>query len=117
MAFLTRSIGVAAALAASALALSACSGTSTSDTTSGSTAAASADDFGDLTVQLSWIKNEEFSGEYIADTEGYYDEAGFDAVSLVPGPSSGATELISGTADVAISDAVKGTAIRVKMIG
>ena len=106
MAFLTRSIGVAAALAASALALSACSGTSTSDTTSGSTAAASADDFGDLTVQLSWIKNEEFSGEYIADTEGYYDEAGFETVSLVPGPSSGATELISGTADVAISDAV-----------
>jgi ABC-type nitrate/sulfonate/bicarbonate transport system substrate-binding protein len=92
----------AATLATSALVFSACSGTTTSE----STGSAAATDHGDLTIQLSWIKNEEFSGEYFADTEGYYTDAGFDSVTLVPGPSSGATELISGTADVAISDTV-----------
>ena len=62
--------------------------------------------FGDLTVQLSWIKNEEFAGEFFADSEGFYTDAGFDSVTLVPGPSTGAAELISGSADVALSDAV-----------
>ena len=38
--------------------------------------------------------------------EGYYTDAGFDSVTLVPGPSTGAAELISGSADVALSDAV-----------
>ena len=56
--------------------------------------------------RLSWIKNEEFSGEFFADSEGYYTDAGFDSVTLVPGPSTGAAELISGSADVALSDAV-----------
>ncbi|GAA4770325.1 ABC transporter substrate-binding protein [Microbacterium gilvum] len=68
--------------------------------------------FGDLTLQLSWILNEEFAGEYIADSEGYYADAGFDSVTLVPGPSTGVAELLSGTADVAFSDSVAvGTAI------
>lgn len=62
--------------------------------------------FGELTLQLSWVKNEEFAGEFFADSEGYYADAGFDAVTLVPGPSTGAAELISGSADVALSDAV-----------
>ena len=35
-----------------------------------------AKDLGELTFQLSWIKNVEFAGEYIADTNGYYKDAG-----------------------------------------
>jgi ABC-type nitrate/sulfonate/bicarbonate transport system substrate-binding protein len=62
--------------------------------------------FGDLSVQLSWIKNEEFAGEFFADSEGYYTDAGFDSVTLTAGPSSGSAELLSGTADVALSDAI-----------
>jgi ABC-type nitrate/sulfonate/bicarbonate transport system substrate-binding protein len=65
-----------------------------------------AEGFGDITVQLSWIKNEEFAGEFFAESKGYYADAGFDSVTLVPGPSTGAAELISGSADVAMSDAV-----------
>jgi len=92
-----------AGISIAALALTGCA-------TSADSAPVSSDDaeagFGDLTVQLSWIKNEEFSGEFFADSEGYYTDAGFDSVTLVPGPSTGAAELISGSADVALSDAV-----------
>lgn len=92
-----------AVLAASAaLTLAACA---SSDAESAESDAEGAD-LGEFSVQLSWIKNEEFSGEFFADSKGYYDEAGFSAVNLVPGPSTGAAELASGTADVALSDAV-----------
>lgn len=105
-----RAVAVAAAAAAT-LALAACSSDSESPATSSSPAAAGASApaeaaFGELTVQLSWIKNEEFAGEFFADSNGYYKEAGFDAVTLVPGPSTGVAELLSGTVDVALSDAV-----------
>ncbi len=93
-----------AGFAIAALALAGCaSGTETPAAESSGDAAAG---FGDLTVQLSWIKNEEFAGEFFADSEGFYTDAGFDSVTLVPGPSTGAAELISGSADVALSDAV-----------
>ncbi|GAA4776503.1 ABC transporter substrate-binding protein [Microbacterium gilvum] len=87
------------ALALSALALSGCSASEPA-------AEAEDADFGELSVQLSWIKNEEFAGEYFADSEGYYEEAGFSSVNLVPGPSTGVAELAGGTVDVAINDAV-----------
>ncbi|KAA9134565.1 ABC transporter substrate-binding protein [Microbacterium caowuchunii] len=122
--FSTRRARVATSLAAltlSALALSACAGGSADEAT------AAADDesasHGDITLQLSWIKNEEFAGEYFADSEGYYTEAGFDSVTLVPGPSGGIPEIMSGTADISISDAVQaGAAIAnegapIKIIG
>ena len=38
-----------------------------------------------LTFQLSWIKNVEFAGEYIADTKGYYKKQGFSSVNLMSG--------------------------------
>ncbi|MBZ4487307.1 ABC transporter substrate-binding protein [Microbacterium sp. cx-55] len=106
--FSTRRARVAASLAAiavSALALSACAGGggSTESASSGSGESAG---FGDITLQLSWIKNEEFAGEYFADSKGYYTEAGFDSVNLVPGPSGGVAELLSGSADIALSDSV-----------
>ncbi len=94
-------IRFAAVLAAGAIALTACSGTASSAESS-----ASDEGHGELDVQLSWILNEEWSGELIAEDEGYYADAGFSAVNLIPGPSSGVAELLSGTADVAFSDAL-----------
>ncbi len=111
----------AAGIALSALALTACSSSSSTPETSAS--AEGAADFGDLTLQLSWILNEEFAGEYVADSDGLYTAAGFSDVTLVPGPSTGIAELVSGSADIALSDAVSvGSAVAgegapVKIIG
>ena len=80
----------------------------------GATPAAEGDDkgFGDIDVQLSWVKNEEFAGEFFADSKGYYKDAGFDSVNLTAGPSTGSSELLSGSTDVALSDAISiGTVI------
>lgn len=59
-----------------------------------------------LTIQLSWIKNSEFSGEYFADTRGYYNEEGFSSVSLVDGPTNTQDVVLSGAALVGLADAV-----------
>jgi ABC-type nitrate/sulfonate/bicarbonate transport system substrate-binding protein len=47
--------------------------------------AAGAKSVGTLDYQLSWIKNVEFAGQYIADTNGYYKAAGFSSVNLMAG--------------------------------
>ncbi|PJJ77042.1 ABC-type nitrate/sulfonate/bicarbonate transport system substrate-binding protein [Sediminihabitans luteus] len=109
----------AAVAATLALSLAACS----SDDAPADGASDEAADYGDISVQLSWIKNAEFIGEYMADTNGYYADAGFGTVNLVAGPSTGVAELVSGQALVALSDAVSvGTAVAnedapVKIIG
>ncbi|APE37469.1 ABC transporter substrate-binding protein [Nocardia mangyaensis] len=41
--------------------------------------------YGKVAVQLSWIKNIEFAGEYFADSRGYFRDAGFGAVDLIAG--------------------------------
>ena len=90
-----------------ALTLAGCSGGDDSgSSSSGSSGGGSGEgaDYGDITVQLSWIKNEEFAGEYFADSEGFYEDAGFSGVTLTPGPSTGTAELLSGSADIALSD-------------
>jgi ABC-type nitrate/sulfonate/bicarbonate transport system substrate-binding protein len=94
-----------------ALTLAGCAG-GDDGTAGGGSGGSDAADYGDITVQLSWIKNEEFAGEYFADSEGFYDEAGFSGVTLTPGPSTGTAELLSGSADIALSDSVSiGTVI------
>jgi ABC-type nitrate/sulfonate/bicarbonate transport system substrate-binding protein len=93
----------AALIAVSAISLTACTATADESTGGASTDAAS---FGDIDVQLSWILNEEWSGEMIAEDSGYYTDAGFGSVRLVAGPSSGISELISGSADVSLTDAL-----------
>ncbi len=89
----------AAALAASVglLGLAACGG--------GDSEAAGADGHGEISVQYSWIKNEEFAGEFYAYEKGYYDEAGFSEVNGISGPDTGVAKLLSGTVQVALSDA------------
>ncbi len=97
-----RSGAVLALAAAAVLALSACSSGSTPAASDGPAAAGS---LGDINFQYSWIKNEEFAGEFYAYEKGYYDEAGFGTVTGVAGPDNGVAKLLSGTVQVAVSDA------------
>jgi ABC-type nitrate/sulfonate/bicarbonate transport system substrate-binding protein len=99
--------GIAAA-AALTLVLSSCAGDA------GSAASGSGEDasFGDASIQLSWIKNAEFMGEFVADEAGYFTEAGFDSVDLIPGPASAEAGVISGNVDLGIGNAIStGTVI------
>jgi ABC-type nitrate/sulfonate/bicarbonate transport system substrate-binding protein len=47
---------------------------------------------GTAAVQFSWIKNVEFAGSYLAETNGYYTKVGFDKVDLLSGGPNVATE-------------------------
>ncbi|WP_292831576.1 ABC transporter substrate-binding protein [Microbacterium sp.] len=89
--------------AVAALALSACSSGASTPASSASGEAAA--DFGEVSIQYSWIKNEEFAGEYYAEDNGYYEEAGFSGVTGVAGPDTGVAKLLSGTVQFALSDA------------
>ena len=95
-----RATAALALAATAALALTACS-PSASETSPGSASA----DYGEISVQYSWIKNEEFAGEYYAYDNGYYDEAGFSEVQGVAGPDTGVAKLLSGSVQFALSDA------------
>ncbi|MEI5672756.1 MULTISPECIES: ABC transporter substrate-binding protein [unclassified Nocardioides] len=86
------------------LALAGCGSDDSSSTDAGGDGGGDAS-YGEIDVQYSWIKNEEFSGEFYAYENGYYDEAGFDAVNGISGPDTGVAKLLSGTVDVAINDA------------
>lgn len=82
-------------IAAVAPVLAACGG--------GGSSSASEGGFGTVNLRLSWIKNVEFAGSYIADSKGYYTAAGF----------SGPANFIAGgpTATPIESDVVQGTAL------
>ncbi|MCW2497346.1 ABC transporter substrate-binding protein [Jatrophihabitans sp.] len=69
--------------------------TPTSSSPAGSSSAAGTvapGTYGDIAVQLSWIKNIEFAGEFFADSKGYYTAAGFKSVNLVANVG-GATDI------------------------
>ena len=74
-----------------------------SDGDSTPAASGGAADFGDISVQLSWIKNIEFGGEYYAIEKGYYKAAGFSEVTLVAGPTSAESAVASGKSLVGLS--------------
>lgn len=97
----SRGLRVAAMLTVSALALASCG----SDDTEEASASEGAD-FGGLTLQLSWIKNAEFAGEFFADQNGYYEDAGFSSVKMNPGPGPVETLVATGEADFGLSNAV-----------
>jgi ABC-type nitrate/sulfonate/bicarbonate transport system substrate-binding protein len=95
-------------LGAAGLALAACGGGSSGGTSpaavpsAGASAAPGA--FGEISMQLSWIKNIEFGGEYMADSKGYYTQAGFSKVDLVTGPVDSADALVvAGNVTVGVS--------------
>lgn len=82
------------------LLVTACGGSTEADTGGGTA------DYGTLDLNLSWIKNAEFAGEYFADASGYYKEAGFSDVNLIaggPGGTSTETMVLSGGALVGTS--------------
>ncbi|GAB3274753.1 ABC transporter substrate-binding protein [Microbacterium lacusdiani] len=118
--FLRRGLVAAGLLTTGALALAACAGGSAP---AGDAAEGEDAGHGAITVQQSWISNEEFAGEFYAQKFGYYEEAGFDEVTLVEGPSTGVAELMGGTAQVALNDplavgsAVANDGATIKMIG
>ncbi|MEU4239805.1 ABC transporter substrate-binding protein [Actinoplanes sp. NPDC026619] len=68
---------------ASSVLLAACGDDDSSSPSS--SASGGAKSFGALNYQLSWVKNVEFAGAYIADTKGYYTAAGFTSVNLMAG--------------------------------
>ncbi|GGG41743.1 hypothetical protein GCM10011374_00110 [Kocuria dechangensis] len=97
----TRRLPAAALLLTASLALTACGGTAGT-----ASSGPEASGHGTLDVNLSWIKNAEFAGEYFADSKGYYTEAGFDSVNLISGgPSGASTEsmVLAGSALVGTS--------------
>lgn len=97
----SRLSAASATLAALTLVLAGCG--SDDDTGAGS-AEGEDGSHGEISVQYSWIKNEEFAGEFYAYENGYYEEAGFDAVNGISGPDTGVAKLLSGTVQFALSD-------------
>jgi ABC-type nitrate/sulfonate/bicarbonate transport system substrate-binding protein len=71
----------------------------------GSSSGASTGALSELSLQLSWIKNYEFVGEYAAAEKGYYRDAGFTTVNLLAGGTSTTAEsiVLSGKATVGLS--------------
>ncbi len=105
---LKRPLAVAAAASVAVLALVACSssgGSAGAGTPSGGATSAAPASYGEINVQYSWIKNEEFAGEDYAYEKGYYKDAGFSDVIGVSGPDTGVAKLLSGSVQVALSDA------------
>jgi ABC-type nitrate/sulfonate/bicarbonate transport system substrate-binding protein len=108
-AFLRISGASTLALAGAAI-LAACS----SDSKTASAAGDKKADYGDIAIQLSWIKNIEFGGEYYATDKGYYSKAGFSSVKLLAGGGQTTAEeaVTSGQALVGLSSpAITGPAV------
>ena len=80
--------------ATSSTSAAAASGSSAASGSAGAAAAAPGT-YGDVSLQLSWIKNIEFGGEFFADSKGYYTDAGFSSVDLVTGPVDSADALVA----------------------
>lgn len=95
-----RGVRCAAVLSAAALTLAACGSEAEEGSGSGDA------DFGPLTVQLSWVKNAEFAGEFMADSKGYFADAGFSKVTLNAGPGATENLVASGKADFGLTNAV-----------
>ena len=90
---------IAATIAVAALALTGCA------------PVAEPANYGELNIQLSWIKNSEFAGQFMAVENGYYTEAGFSKVNLIAGPAATEAEVLSGNALVGIANPISATPI------
>jgi ABC-type nitrate/sulfonate/bicarbonate transport system substrate-binding protein len=80
--------------------------TGSAATSSAPASSAAPADLGTLNYRLSWIKNSEFAGAYLADANSYYKQQGFSSVNLIAGgPSAQPAEVdvSSGKALVGIS--------------
>ncbi len=104
-AFLRRTGAAGVGLAAMGVGLPTLLAACGSSKSSTSTKTSGAGSLGAISMQLSWIENAEFSGEYIADTKGYYTDAGFSKVTLLSGGANVAQDSVvaAGKAFVGIS--------------
>jgi ABC-type nitrate/sulfonate/bicarbonate transport system substrate-binding protein len=108
---LTAGVGLIAVGGGASSLLAACSSdkktTSASGTTlaGGSSGTVAPGSLGKLAFQLSWIKNVEFAGSFIADTNGIYKANGFSDVNLISGGPSVTQDAVvaSGSALVCTS--------------
>lgn len=110
-------IGRGAALSAFALGGSSLLAACGDDGGSKSSSAGSggAKDLGKVAVQLDWIKNVQFAGSYIAESEGYYKKVGFSSSEILTGGPDVVVEpivvagkaLYSYTAPEFAADAIK----------
>jgi ABC-type nitrate/sulfonate/bicarbonate transport system substrate-binding protein len=98
----SRGARAGALLTVAALSLMACGSGETASEAGGDGGA----EFGDITLQLSWIKNAEFAGEFFADSAGFYTDAGFGTVTMDPGPGAIETLVATEDADFGLSNAV-----------
>jgi len=119
---LTAGAGMAALAAGGSTFLAACGSDSSSSSSSDTTSASGAADFGTLDYQFSWIKNAEFAGQYIADQNGYYTDAGFSSVNFMAGGptvqqdavvASGKALLGIGAPDITAPAILKGAPLKI----
>ncbi|MGK2874898.1 MAG: ABC transporter substrate-binding protein [Nocardioides sp.] len=104
-----RSIAASAAAVALATSLAACGSdedTAAEPVPPSDCAGSGSGEFGDIAVQLSWIKNAEFAGEFIACASGYYADGGFETVNLLSGPVAQEEIVATGKAEFGLSNAV-----------
>ncbi|WP_328391916.1 ABC transporter substrate-binding protein [Nocardia sp. NBC_00416] len=114
--FLTRSLAVGGIALAGSAALTACVSTgSATDSASG---------FGVASQRLSWLKNTQFAGSYLADRNGYYTAAGFSGADLVAGgptappiESDVLTRTFAGVSQVPIVGSAVAKGAPLKIIG
>ena len=113
-AFLGRSgltvAGVGLAAVAGGTLLEACGSSDSGGSSGGS---GDGKDLGTLDYQLSWIKNVEFAGQYIADDQGFYKAAGFSFEWDVDGDGT----FTPGADSVAVPAPVSGPAADSGMAG
>ncbi|WKN49529.1 ABC transporter substrate-binding protein [Nocardioides sp. Arc9.136] len=103
----SRATRAGALFAAAVLSLTACgSDDGDAEAADGGSSSSGGGDFGAATLQLSWIKNAEFAGEFFADSAGYYEDAGFSSVTMDPGPGAIETLVATEDADFGLSNAV-----------
>ncbi len=82
--------------------LAACGDDDSATETGGSTDGTSSAATGTVRMQLSWIKNVESAGMWVAVERGFFDEAGVTAEFLAGGPNAPTAESVvaGGTADI-----------------
>ncbi len=105
---LTLKTQLSAAALAGLLALTAC-GDGGDDAAAEENGDGGEQDFGSAEVPLSWIMTAEFAGMYFAVDEGYYQEEGFEEVTLVTGGPSAtpsATQIATGTGLAGLSNPI-----------
>jgi ABC-type nitrate/sulfonate/bicarbonate transport system substrate-binding protein len=99
-------VGGLAALGGPALAACGSSSSGGAPAAGASSTTSAGADLGELSYQLSWIKNVEFAGSYIADQMGIYTANGFSSVNLIgggPTATPAETVIVTGKAMVGTS--------------